>query len=207
MRSGAHLLEANKVIAAENTGIPDRQPELTLRRRPAHSLPHDTVQQPTPSSSLKSWQLPTVPCQTNSRAFSQTGEPNRPSLPPIASLPPRASTEDKRSHQSPCFFVFTVAFDEHRMKNSWVLCYTDTENYIMMPQYVIRTVLLPSAGEGMPCMLVCNYSVRALTHPASAFLGHNNGLTADSCPASGPGASSGDPTKLARILLCPVFLS
>lgn len=30
-------LAGSKVIAAENTGIPDRQPALTLRRRPVQS--------------------------------------------------------------------------------------------------------------------------------------------------------------------------
>lgn len=91
-----------------------------------HSLHHDKVQQPSSPSSLKSWRLPTVPHQTNSRGFSQTGEPNRPSLhlSPLChpGTPPwevgTRDTEDKRSHQSPCFFVFTVAFGEHRMKNS-----------------------------------------------------------------------------------------
>lgn len=54
-------------------------------------------------------------------------------------------------------------------------------------------------------MCVCDdYSIlftfQELTHFASASLGHEDGLTADSCLLSGPGTPSGDPKKPVRLL-------
>lgn len=137
VKSWAYLPDAKRNRAAENTGILGGQPDLDLKR-PMNSLP------PSPAGSFHppnqiGWQLPMVLCQSRSRRLYQAGEPHGPCLPPVTSLPPGASTlvpvrgsgtrdaEDKRSHQSPGFFIFTLAFDEHRMTNSLPCRFSDTQ--------------------------------------------------------------------------------
>lgn len=102
----------------------------------------------------------------------------------------------------PPFFVFTLAFDEHRTKDALPRRFSDIptlENiYILISRCIIKNVLLPFQFWVRCC--VCGdcstpFTLQNLAHFVSASLGHKNGLTAGSCVLSGPGTHSGDPEK------------